>query len=236
MIDKARVRNEAAALEAEIGDDALEKLDRYFELLIKTNETLNLTRVTEPREVETKHILDSLSLLSLPELAGSVADVGTGAGIPGAVLAAARADLALTLIDSTEKKLRFVDKALEECGIKNAVTLHARAEELGRDAKYRQRFDTVVARAVANLASLCEYCLPLVKVGGAFIAMKTERADEELAEAKSAVEELGGELEYIRELTLPDGARRALIVIKKISQTPPKYPRSQKNIAKSPIT
>ncbi len=233
MIDKKRLISEAATLGADISEQAAKRLDDYCERLIETNKTLNLTAITDPREVEIKHLLDSSTLLTLEELRGKVADVGTGAGFPGVVLKAARPELSLTLIDATGKKLKFIENAAAETGIE-VTTLHGRAEELAR-GEYRESFDTVTARAVASLPSLLEYCLPLVKAGGHLIAMKGPDAEEEIALSKHALKELSGMVIAKRRFTLPDESERVVVVIKKISQTAPKYPRSGKNISKSPL-
>ncbi len=233
MIDKERVIAEARALGVELTVKAAHTLDVYCAELIETNEHLNLTAITEPRAVEDKHLLDSLAVLTCPEVRGAVADVGAGAGFPGFVLQAADPSLDVTLIDATGKKLAFCERAGAHAGV-SLRTLHGRAEELAR-GPLRESFDCVTARAVASLPSLLEYCLPLVKKGGHFIALKGPEADEEIAASKKALALLGGALEAVRRYALPDGSKRALVVVKKISQTPSKYPRSGKNISKIPL-
>lgn len=233
MIDTTRLINESAALGFALSEEGAKKLDGYCERLVETNKTLNLTAITEPREVEIKHLLDSLTLLTAEELSGSVADVGTGAGFPGVVIKAAKEELDVTLIDATGKKLRFIENAAGETGI-DVKTVHGRAEELAR-GEYREAFDTVTARAVASLPTLLEYCLPLVKPGGHLLAMKGPDAETEISLSKHALKELGGMVIAKRRFTLPDESERVVIIIKKISQTAPKYPRSGKNIAKSPL-
>ncbi len=234
MIDKQRLMREAEALGAALDERQADMLERYVEKLLKTNRYLNLTAITEPREVEIKHLLDSLSLCGLGCVRGEVADVGTGCGFPGVVLAVQNPELRLTLIDATLKKLKFIEEACAEIGI--AVTaLHARAEELSRGGA-RESFDTVVARAVAALPALCELCLPLVKTGGHMIAMKGPDGERELEEARRAVKLLGGGEVAVEKRSLPEnGGGRSIIIIKKISQTPTIYPRSGKNIAKNPL-
>ncbi len=233
MIEINRLISEAAALGVEISEDAAKRLDGYCERLVETNKSFNLTAITEPREVEIKHLLDSAALISIEELAGRVADVGTGAGFPGVVLKALKPSLSVTLIDATGKKLKFIEAAAAEMGVE-VTTLHGRAEELAR-GEYRESFDTVTARAVAQLPSLLEYCLPLVKPGGHLIAMKGPDAEEEIALSKHALRELSGMVIAKRRFTLPDESERVVVVVKKISQTAPKYPRSGKNISKSPL-
>lgn len=233
MIDITRLISEAGSLGVSVSEQAANKLDSYCEKLVETNKSLNLTAITEPRDVEIKHLLDSLTLLSCDELSGEVADVGTGAGFPGVVIKTAKESLSLTLIDSTGKKLKFIEDAAREIGV-DIKTVHGRAEELSR-GEYREAYDTVVARAVAELSPLLEYCLPLVKAGGHFIAMKGPDADEEISRSKHALKELGGMVVAKRRFTLPNGSERVLVVVKKISQNAPKYPRSGKNILKSPL-
>jgi 16S rRNA (guanine527-N7)-methyltransferase len=208
-------------------------LDGYVQKVAEANLRLNLTAITEPREVEVKHLLDCLVLCGLPELRGAVADVGTGAGFPGVVVKISRPELRLTLIDATAKKLRFVEAACAELDI-SVQTSHGRAEELAR-GRLREAFDTVVARAVAPLDRLAEYCLPLVKVGGFLLAMKGPDAVAELSGSAAAIAQLGGKAGEGARFVLPGGAERMVVKIKKISQTPPKYPRNGKNIAKCPL-
>lgn len=226
---------DAKAFDLALDDKTAALLCSYAHKLCETNEHLNLTAITQPREVEVKHLLDSLLCAALPEVTGAVADVGTGGGFPGVVVAAHRQDADVTLIDATGKKLRFIETACGELGIA-VKTVHGRAEELARSA-LRECFDAVTARAVAALPALCELCLPLVKPGGVFVAMKGAEWETELAAAENAIRVLGGSVLRTETFTLPeDGGTRALIVIKKISHTPTKYPRGGKNIAKNPLT
>lgn len=213
-----------------------ERLNTYGSLLLEWNEKMNLTAITEPREVLYKHFYDCILLLKharLPQGA-SVIDVGTGAGFPGMVLKIVRPDLRMTLLDGLNKRLVFLNAVLSELGL-TAETVHLRAEEAGRNPRYREQFDLVTARAVSALPTLCEYCLPLVKKGGFFVAMKGSSAKEESVAAQNAVRLLGGGKPTLSTETLTGEEQRAFISIKKISQTPPKYPRSGKNIAKSAL-
>ena len=231
MIDKQRLSADAAAFGMVADDEQISLLAGYCGKLIETNRFLNLTAITEPREIEIKHLLDSILCSSLPELSGEVADVGTGGGFPGVVLKVMRPELNLTLIDSTGKKLRFIEGACCELGI-GLKTIHGRAEELARGSSR----DSFVARAVAQLSSLCELCLPLVKVGGYFVAMKGPEIQDELERAANAIKLLGGKTERTEIFELPDGGgTRTIIIIKKISQTPTRYPRGGKNITNSPL-
>lgn len=233
MIDIARLIEESTALGVTVTEAQAATLDRYVEHMIETNKNLNLTAITEPRDIEIKHLLDCIALCGVPELTSSVADVGTGAGFPGIVIKVLRPELELTLIDATAKKLGFIERICAELGIE-VTTLHGRAEELAR-GEYREAFDTVVCRAVAPMCSLVEYCLPLVKPGGHLIAMKSPEAAGELAESGYAISLLGGGQPIVENFALPGGIERSFVKIKKISQTPPKYPRNGKNISKSPL-
>ena len=223
----------AEAYGGSISPDTAEKLLRYQDKVAEVNNSFNLTAITDPEEMEIKHLLDSLTCAILPEIKGEVADVGSGPGFPGAVIAAVRPECSVTLIEATDKKLQFSLNTCRELGIK-AKGVHGRSEELGRK-ELRERFDTVTARAVAAMASLCEYCLPLLKVGGYMVAMKGAGAAEELQEAENAIKLLGGGEAELRSLTLPDGSERALVLVKKVAPTPEMYPRSGKNIRKSPL-
>lgn len=236
MIDRSLLQTEAEAFGIKTDETALERFDRYSEELVRVNEHLNLTAITEPTEVLYKHWLDSLAVLRYvdPARGAKCIDVGTGAGFPGAALLIARPDLRMTLLDSTRKKLTFVSETLHLLGL-TAETLHLRAEEAGQMKTYREQYDLVTARAVANLRELCEYCLPFLKVGGTFTAMKSVRTDEEISEAQKAVQLLGGEIKSIQTFTLPYAGERTLILIKKVSHTPPKYPRPSAKIAKQPL-
>ncbi|MBP3697790.1 MAG: 16S rRNA (guanine(527)-N(7))-methyltransferase RsmG [Clostridia bacterium] len=236
LIKKELLKSNAASLGVELGEDALEKFDMLAELLIEQNKTMNLTAITDPDEVVIKHFADSISLLSAinPEQNAKILDLGTGAGFPGIPLLITRPDIRLTMVDSTAKKLRYVADTVEKLGLE-AETLHARAEEAGKNADYREQYDIVCSRAVAALNVLSEYCLPFVKVGGVFVAMKSAKAEEEIADAKKAIGILGGKIIDKKTFTLSDGGERTLIIIKKISQTSPKYPRVSAQISKKPL-
>lgn len=235
-IEPEKLRFLAKESEITLDDDALSRLDLYAERLIETNKHVNLTAITDPEEILYKHFLDSLMILRYvrPQPQASWIDVGTGAGIPGYVLLAARPDLQMTLLDGTKKKLHFVQEAIDAAGL-TARILHARAEEAGQDALYREQFDFASARAVANLRELTEYCLPFLRIGGTFVAMKSKKTEEEIAEAQSAIRLLGGQIDRIESFDLPSVGERTLILIKKLSHTPPKYPRPSAKIAKQPL-
>lgn len=236
MIDQMLLKNEADVLSVFLDKIAIERMDRYAQKLVETNEHLNLTAITEPSEILYKHFLDSLTVLNAVELppGARCIDVGTGAGFPGAVLLMARPDLYVTFLDGTRKKLGFIRDTLDELGF-TADVVHMRAEEAGQSGKHREQYDLVTARAVANLRELCEYCIPFTRIGGMFVAMKSVRSEEEIAEAQSAIRLMGGRIDKILSFTLPQAGERTLICIKKISQTPAKYPRPSAKIAKQPL-
>ena len=203
--------------------DALEKLDKYAALLVEWNEKINLTAIVDPEGIVIKHFLDCALLLDKVEIpkGAKVVDVGTGAGFPGMVLKILRPDIKLTLMDSLNKRLVFLSEVLSKLGLE-AETVHLRAEEAGKNPSYREKFDLVCARAVAELRTLCEYCLPLCKVGGVFCAMKGPSASEEVESSGKAVEILGGKKAEVKTETLTGAEVRTFVIIKKISQTPPK--------------
>ena len=215
---------------------AKERLKRYYELLVEWNERMNLTALTEPQDVALKHFADSLTLLQYTEIkdGASMIDVGTGAGFPGLVLKIARPDIRLTLLDSLNKRLNFLDTVCEELGLEEVETVHSRAED-GSRTQLRDSFDYAVARAVAPLNVLAEYCLPYVKAGGAFLAMKGKTAAKELADAENAIKKLGGEVADKRFFTLGEAGERGIIEIAKIAPTPKEYPRKSKAIKNKPL-
>lgn len=227
---------DAAKLGIEIAEDKLPLFEKLAYLLVEQNKTMNLTAITDPDGIAVKHFADSISALSAFEFpqGAKVLDVGTGAGFPSIPLLIARPDLNMTMIDSTAKKLKYVASTIEELGL-SAEVLHTRAEEAGQNKEYREKFDVVCSRAVAALNVLCEYCLPFVKVGGVFLAMKGAKAQEEIADAKNAIKTLGGKIIDEKSFSLSDGGERTIVVIKKISQVPPKYPRVSAQIAKKPL-
>ncbi len=227
VLDKNGIKYDAAVLS---------RLDRYAELLVEWNEKINLTAITDPEGIVIKHFLDCAMLLTAVEIPenASVIDVGTGAGFPGVVLKIFRPDIRLTLLDGLNKRLVFLNEVLTELGLE-AETVHMRAEEAGKAAAHREQYDLVTARAVAQLRTLYEYCLPLCKVGGVFCSMKGPSAAEELREAARAAAVLGGDKGKIKEITLTGEEARSFVITKKISQTPPKYPRISAKISKQPL-
>lgn len=213
-------------------ENQYEQFQKYFELLAEWNEKMNLTAITDESGVALKHFTDSLSLLNFVDIPqnSSLVDVGTGAGFPGVVLKIARPDIKLTLIDSLNKRLVFLGEVCAQLGIE-AELIHSRAEDGARDEKLRESFDFAVSRAVARMNVLSEYCLPYVKVGGAFCAMKGAQANEEFKESLNAINTLGGKLEKKYFFELPEnGGERAIAVVRKVRNTPQKYPRQSGKI------
>ena len=218
--------------------DLATRLLAFEERLLETNKVMNLTAITEPEEMMKKHYWDSIFPLSkgvFPEGA-KVVDVGCGAGFPSLPLKLAAPHLDMTLLDSLQKRLTFLDGVIADLELKEIRTLHLRAEDAGRDPAQRASYDIAVSRAVAELSKLLEYCLPLVKKGGALIAYKGATADEELERAQNAIRILGGKVEEVFHYTLPDEEdKRAIIVIRKVNDTPKAYPRNPKNIKDKPL-
>lgn len=217
------------------GQRLVEGFVRYEELLMEWNGKMNLTAIKDGREITVKHFIDSLT----PALTGRIpkngtfVDVGSGAGFPGVPLTMLYPELGTILVDSLGKRVRFLQELTVALGV-TAECVHSRAEELGQTS-YREQCDVVTARAVANLSVLCEYCLPLAKVGGVFLAMKGPEVEEELEAAGDALELLGGKVGEVYPFTLPDGSRRNIIAIEKITPTPKKYPRDAKKMKNNPL-
>ena len=216
----------------------LDRFDTYYKLLIEWNEKINLTAITEEKEAATKHFLDCVSVFK-SELIGDgakIIDVGTGAGFPGLPMKIYNETLDVTLMDSLNKRINFLNEVISELGLSGIETIHSRAEELGKNPSFREKYDFAVSRAVANLASLSELCLPFVKVGGYFISMKGPKAEEEIENAKKAISLLGGEYVKTLNYSLDDtDASHNLVIIKKVSPTPKKYPRNAPKPIKEPI-
>lgn len=226
-------------LDFEISSQKAEKMFEFYELLIEKNKVMNLTSITDLKEITYKHFIDSLSLIkkvdNLKTKNYKIADLGTGAGFPGIPLAIVFSHLKLTLIDSLNKRINFIKDVCEDLEIKNINAIHTRAEDIARDTDYREKFDICVSRAVANLSTLSEYCLPLVKLGGSFISYKSKGADVEISEAGKAVKILGGSIVGYEAFELGEYGERILVEIKKINITPKKYPRKAGLPSKEPI-
>ena len=219
-----------------LNDTQISQFKKYYQLLIEWNEKMNLTAITEPTEVAIKHFYDSITFLFHTDIKefGKVIDVGTGAGFPGIPLKIMRPDIQLTLLDSLNKRLTFLQEVCDNIGI-DAEIIHKRAEEGGRDKNLREKFDIATSRAVANMNTLSEYLMPFVKVKGKMVAMKGKNGAEELENAKGAIKTLNGEIVKCDEFLLPNGDERTIIVINKKSHTPMQYPRQGGKIKNNPL-
>lgn len=218
-----------------LGTEAVPALEAFSTLLLERNQVMNLTAITDPRDVATLHLLDSLALVGLAGLEkGSAVDVGTGAGFPGVPLAIALPGLRVTLLDSLGKRVKFLQESCDALGLKNVRCVHGRAEEFA--LQHRERFDVAVSRAVAALPVLCELCLPLVKVGGRFLAMKSSHTEEEIGQAKTGISLLGGRITAVKDYVIPTTeVVHRLVIVEKISPTPKKYPRRFAQMKKQPL-
>ena len=226
------------ALGIELTEKQYEQFDQYYELLVEWNKVMNLTGITEYDEVNEKHFVDSLSLVKVLDVNSveTVIDVGTGAGFPGIPLKIAFPHLKVTLLDSLNKRINFLNEVIKTLGLENISTIHGRAEDFARKAEHRESYDLCVSRAVANLSTLSEYCLPYVKVGGQFIPYKSGEIDEEVREAKTAVKILGGNGTEIIKFQLPGtDINRSFVKISKTKNTGKKFPRRSGLPSKEPI-
>lgn len=222
----------------ELPDGALDLLNRYYEMLIDTNKVMNLTAITEYSEVVIKHFADSAAIGCITDMNGNVdvIDVGTGAGFPGIVLKIVYPQLSVVLLDSLNKRVNFLKNVITELGLTDISAIHGRAEDIAKNKDYREKFDLCVSRAVANMSSLSEYCLPFVKVGGRFIPYKADGCDEEVKTASKAVNILGGKIRKIESYVIPDtDICRKFVVIDKLRNTSAKYPRKAGLPTKEPL-
>ncbi len=220
-------------LEIDFSEEQLDQFAEYSELLKEWNKKINLTAITDDDGIAVKHFLDCALPLRYVDFkeGAKIADIGTGAGFPGLPIKILRQDMSLTLLDSLNKRINFLNEVKRELGLRQVECIHARAEELSLDRAYRDKYDYVVSRAVAGMGMLCEYCLPYVKPGGYFVALKADNSEAEIEEAKPMIGNLGGTVEEIIKAPLPrTDIVRTLAVIKKLSPTPKAFPRSQKKI------
>ena len=228
--------NDLKAIGIELSDEQIEQFLTYYEMLIEKNKVMNLTAITDFDEVLEKHFEDSLSLIQAVDLEKSqeVIDLGTGAGFPGIPLKIAFPNLQITLADSLNKRILFLNDVIQKLELERIETVHGRAEDLAKNAKYREQFDLCVSRAVANLSTLSEYCLPFVKIGGKFVSYKAGECDEEVIASKSSVFLLGGKISDVKKFELGE-SKRAFVIIDKVSGTPKKYPRKAGTPSKDPL-
>lgn len=217
-------------------EEQIEKFYNYMNLLIEWNKKINLTAIIEPKDIILKHFIDSLTIEKYIKKGENIIDVGTGAGFPGIPLKIAREDLKITLADSLNKRINFLNEVINKLDLKNIETIHTRAEELGKNKKFREKFDIATSRAVANMSTLSEYLIPFVKVNGRCICMKSSDIDTELENAKKAINILGCEIESKDKFNLPNSdLGRSVIILRKVKNTPSKFPRKAGTPAKEPI-
>lgn len=236
LIPKSELDRLFGEYHIEVSNEQYKRLSDYSAMLTEWNEKINLTAITDPEGIALKHFFDSIypfTLFDVPSGA-EVIDVGTGAGFPSCPLKIFREDIKLTLLDSLNKRIKFLSELSEKLEL-SAECIHGRAEELGRKLEYREKFDIATARAVADLSLLCEYCMPFVKTGGVFAALKGADGKKELEASENAVRILGGKTELCREYSLPNGDKRCLIVIRKVKAAPEKYPRNKGQMTKKPL-
>lgn len=225
-------------MQHDIKEDQALKFDQYYKMICEWNEKINLTAITDESEAAYKHFIDCLSCFKCGKISpgAKIIDVGTGAGFPGIPLKICDPTLDVTLMDSLNKRITFLNEVINGLSLKAITAVHARAEELGKNKKYREKYDICVSRAVANLASLSELCLPFVKTGGYFLSMKGPKADEELKNAERAIELMGGKAEDVFRYDIADEEyKHNMVIIKKISETPVRYPRKAPKPVKEPL-
>lgn len=224
------------ALNLKLDDSQIKNFYDFMNLLIEKNKVMNLTGITEPKEVILKHFIDSLTVFKYINENDNIIDVGTGAGFPGIPLKIAENSLEITLLDSLNKRINFLNEVIEKINLNKVKTIHGRAEDFGQDFKYREKYDVAVSRAVAPLNVLLEYMLPFVKVGGKCICMKGSNCDEEIENSRKAIEILGGKIEEIKKFNLPNSDNnRTIFIIKKVQKMSRQYPRKAGIPTKNPL-
>lgn len=233
-----RFDQELETLGIRLTDVQKRQFDRYYELLIEWNRVMNLTGITEYDEVNLKHFTDSLTIVRIKDMenVSTLIDVGTGAGFPGIPIKIAFPYIKVTLLDSLNKRIKFLNQVVEELDLEDVVTLHGRAEDYAKKEEYREQFDLCASRAVANLSTLSEFCLPFIKKGGCFVSYKSADSDEEIQQSEKALDILGGKIEKVDKFVLPGSDMgRALVMIEKVKNTPRKYPRKAGVPSKEPL-
>lgn len=236
------LKKEVEKLEIHLDDKQAAQFLKYYELLVEKNKVMNLTAITDYKEVVEKHFVDSLSITKVIDIdylhseGKSVIDIGTGAGFPGIPLKIVFPELKVTLLDSLNKRIKFLNEVIEKLELKDIETIHGRAEDYARQCKYREQYDISISRAVANLSTLSEYSLPFVKKGGYFISYKADNIEKEMEYSKNAVTLLGGTINKVIKFNLPDtNIKRSIIIIRKDEQTNKKYPRKSGIPSKEPL-
>ena len=235
---KKKLMEDSKSIDVPLGNKEVEKIFTFIELMKEWNEKINLTSITQDEEIISKHLIDSLTLFNTKKLSGkkTLIDIGTGAGFPAILLKICNDELEVTLLDSVNKRLKYLNEVIDALILKNITTVHSRAEDAGRDKDYREKYDVATARAVATLDVLAELCLPFVKVGGYFLCMKGPAYKEELVTGKRAIEVLGGKLIEVIEVEIPGtDYTHNILVIEKTRHTPPAYPRKAGIPSSSPI-
>lgn len=233
---KKIMKEYASEIDIVFNDKQIEQFYKYMNLLLEWNEKINLTAITEKKDVILKHFIDSLTISKYIEENSTLVDIGTGAGFPGIPIKIYRPDVKVTLVDSLNKRINFLNEIISELELKDINTIHSRVEEFGKNKRYREQFDIVTARAVANLTVLSEYLLPLTKIDGKCICMKGSEIQEEFNDSKNAIRILGGQIENIYKFNLPKSdILRNIVIIKKVKNTPNKYPRKPGTPSKEPI-
>ena len=233
---KEKLKEISKEINIDLNDEQLDKFKKYMDLLLEWNEKINLTAITEEDEVILKHFVDSMTVLKYIDEGTYIVDVGTGAGFPGIPVSIAKTNVNVTLVDSLNKRINFLQEVISEIDLTNIKAIHSRAEDFGQNKEHREKYDISVSRAVANLSVLVEYLLPLVKVGGKCICMKGSEVEEEITNAKFAIKELGGKIEAVNEFCLPGtDMKRNIIVIRKEKETPKKYPRKSGTPSNKPL-